>query len=166
MSQVMVDHKGVTIYYNESEDHWYVDDDKYGITLSRKSLNDAKKGIDTALRKMDKGVHKRFLAWKYGKGWSDREWFLVEVTSLVEGHNWDGKRVVEQAWITYPKVGKQSRPDREKVQISQLSKDIPENRGLIEQIKKLDAQIRELHSRRSKVIEQLHDYSAKDFEEV
>jgi len=77
-------HKGVQIYYSEKDNIWKVDDSEHGITLKRPTLAEARKALDSALRRSGKGAFQRFKAWKHGRGWSGGSWELIEVTSLVE----------------------------------------------------------------------------------
>jgi hypothetical protein len=52
---IQVKHSGVTIEYEELRDKWEVDDSVNGITLSRKTLADARRAVDAAMKKTGRG---------------------------------------------------------------------------------------------------------------
>jgi len=160
---VVVKHEGVEIKYDEFSNRWTVNDETNGITLSRLSLEEAKKGVTQALKNKGKGRHTRFKAWTRG-GWggAGKIFELVTVTSLVDAGSTYHNR--EEAWITYPKVSENRKPRREKTLVSYLYKDTAINRQRIEKITELNAQANKLSDKATSIEEKLDTVVVKEGE--
>ena len=122
-------HSGIEIEYNENTNKWSADDDDKEIQLERNSLAALKKAIDDRLRAKQEGRFKRFTAIKkgrrYGYGSKGNRYLIVTVTSILEATRYN-----IECWISYEKVGNE-RPDREKIYLSNLYTDTPENREIM-----------------------------------
>ncbi len=143
-----VNHEGAEIAYNEKNNKWCVDSETFGITFESDSLAAAKVRITDSLKKQGEGRFKRFKAWKPGNYYSpgvSGKYQKVEITSIILGGR------TQEAWITYPKEGNEKRGQREKVMISRLYADTPENVDVVKQLNKLQ----EMHSKLEKERETL-----------
>ena len=134
-------HSDVNIEYDEQRNTWSADDDDKEIQLERNSLTELKKAIDDKLRAKQEGRFKRFTAIKkgrrYGYGSRGNRYLIVTVTSILETKSSMGNH---EGWITYEKVGDE-RPDREKIYLSSLYADTPENREIMKVANKQMAHI-------------------------
>lgn len=156
---IVVEHEGIDIQYDEVRNRWEVDDEDHGITLSRQSLEEAKKGIDQALKSKGKGRFARFKAWTKGSWGAGRVYTLVTITSMIER---DGPYSSNQAWVTYPSTAKgRNRPNREKMLTTYLYKDTARNRERIQKINELHGQIRKLEDKYKKIEEKLDGLEEK-----
>lgn len=123
-------HAGVSIEYIEGSNTWKVDSEKFEMEFTADSLVDAKKRIDLNMKKRGEGRFKRFKVWLRGGYWSsDSAYLKATVTSVVEGYHKD----YSQAWISFP-ADDEGRGKREKVNLSSLYKDTPENDEIFRKI--------------------------------
>lgn len=159
MAEIVVKHEGIAIQYDEVRNRWEVDDENHGVTLSRQSLEEAKKGIDQALKNKGKGRFARFKAWTKGSWGTGRDYVLVTVTSMIER---DGPYSSNQAWVTYPSEAKGRRPSREKMLTTYLYKDTARNRQRIQKINELHSQMRKLEDKYKKIEEKLDTLEVKE----
>jgi len=157
MADIKVKHLGVEIFYDESRNRWSVDDEETGITLNRVSLDEARKGIDAALRNKKKKTFKRFEAW-YFEGYGHINWVKVTVTSYVERNS--SYDLLCEAWITLPKSAelssfRNSRKGRMKVSVSELYKVTKTNDSHIVKMLDITKQVAKLEKDRTKIMEKL-----------
>ena len=151
-------HSGIFIEYNELRNKWTADDEDKEIDLERNSLSELKKAIDDRLRTKQDGRFKRFTAIKKGKryGWDDK-YIIVTITSILE----DDYRRKGECWIIYEKIENQ-RPEREKIALSYLYKDTPENREVMKFANDMIDHIDKEKEKLLTIIEKLEKVSIKE----
>lgn len=155
---ISVKHEGIDILYNEEKNHWEVDDETHGITLSKQSLAEVRKSLVQALKSRGKGRFVKFKAWMKKQWGFTENYTLVMVTSLVEdsfGNN--------EAWISYSETSKTSTQTlrRMKVSIRELYRDTAKNKEYIKMINKLRLEVTKLDEKADKIEEKLEQVKVK-----
>lgn len=157
-SVIATKHNGAQIIYCEATNRWQAFIDGAQVAC-RASLKDARSAVDALHRAESKPAftrHTALISKAWGSGVSNGV-EVVEVTSYV----YDEKgKPTDEAWIFRKNAGRFSKT-REKVCLSRLYEDTPDNRAINEEIDRLKAQKYALEKRCTDASKQFEQYTKR-----